>query len=78
LLWLTNPCIDYAELKKITIPTLIVSADRDLIRLEHTISMFKGIRNSNLAIIPNSDHSFPISMPKFTASLILNFLNQKT
>jgi pimeloyl-ACP methyl ester carboxylesterase len=77
-LWLTSPNIDYADLQKIIVPTLIVSADRDLIKLEHTISMFRGIKNSNLAIIPNSDHSFPISMPNFTSSLILNFFKIKT
>lgn len=75
LLWLTSPDIDYTELQKIITPTLIVSADRDLVKLEHTISMFRGIKNSNLAIIPNSDHSFPISMPNFTSNLILNFFN---
>ncbi|MEO1784067.1 alpha/beta hydrolase [Thermodesulfobium sp. 4217-1] len=78
VLWLASPNIDYTELKKIITPALIVSADRDLIRLEHTISMFRGIKNSNLAIIPNSDHSFPISKPNFTSSLILNFFNIKT
>ncbi len=78
VLWLASPNIDYTELNKIITPTLIVSADRDLIKLDHTISMFRGIKNSNLAIIPNSDHSFPISKPNFTSSLILNFFNIKT
>ncbi|PMP85148.1 MAG: hypothetical protein C0174_05365 [Thermodesulfobium narugense] len=77
LLWLTSPKIDYTELKKITTPTLIISADRDIIKLEHTISMFRAIERSHLAIIPNSNHNFPISRPNFTASLILNFFNSK-
>ncbi|AEE14082.1 alpha/beta hydrolase fold protein [Thermodesulfobium narugense DSM 14796] len=77
LLWLTSPKIDYSDLEKITTPTLIISADRDLIKLEHTISMFKGIKSSHLAIIPDANHNFPISRPNFTANLILNFFNTK-
>jgi len=51
-----QPQIEYSELDKIKIPVLIMSGDRDAIRLEHSIGIFNHIKNSNLFIMPGSTH----------------------
>ena len=51
-----QPQIGYNELSKIDIPVLIMSGDRDAIRLEHTLEIFNHIKNSNLFIMPGATH----------------------
>lgn len=58
-----EPHIDPAMLGKITAPTLILSGDQDLIRLEHTVTIFNSVPNANLAIFPNSTHMVPYDDP---------------
>lgn len=40
------------QIKAITVPTLIIIADKDVITLEHAIELHRQIENSELAIIP--------------------------
>ena len=51
-----QPQIGFNELSKIDIPVLIMSGDRDAIRLEHTLEIFNHIENSNLFIMPGATH----------------------
>ena len=50
------PIGDLEELKSIKAPCLIMGGDRDVIRLEHLVAMFKHIPNSQLCILPGSTH----------------------
>lgn len=54
--WL-QPNIPLSELHKITTPSLIISGDRDLIRLEHTLLIFQNIPKAQLWILPHSGHA---------------------
>lgn len=51
-----QPQIEFSELSKIKVPVLIMSGDRDAIKLEHSIEIFKHIENSNLFIMPGATH----------------------
>lgn len=51
-----HPHISADELKNIKSPVLLISADRDLIRLSHIIEIFEAIPNSNLCVLPGSTH----------------------
>ena len=55
-LMIFQPQIGFNELSKIDIPVLIMSGDRDAIRLEHTLNIFNHIENSNLFIMPGATH----------------------
>jgi pimeloyl-ACP methyl ester carboxylesterase len=52
-----QPHIDLKELSKIKCPSLIISGDRDVIRLEHTLLIYQNIPGANLWVIPKSGHS---------------------
>ncbi|RYG33317.1 MAG: alpha/beta hydrolase, partial [Burkholderiales bacterium] len=58
-LLLSQPHIDPKALNKITAPTLIISGDQDVIRLEHTVQIYNNIPNANLAVLPNNTHMAP-------------------
>lgn len=74
-LLLTQPQIDPKSLNTITAPTLIVSGDHDVIRLEHTVEIFNNIPNANLAVLPNSTHMVPYDDPELFNATAQRFLD---
>lgn len=55
-LMVEHPDIDMNELRGISAPVLIISGDRDAVRLSHTVDIFRHIPNANLSIWPGSTH----------------------
>ncbi len=58
-----QPNISLASLRKIQIPSLIICGDHDLIKIEHTVQIFRNIPNAKLWILPNSSHGTLIEYP---------------
>ncbi len=73
-LMLTEPHIDLAQLKAISAPTLILSGDHDLIRLDHTIAIYEALSNAQLAVFPNSTHLVPYDDPQLFNITVERFL----
>jgi pimeloyl-ACP methyl ester carboxylesterase len=70
-----EPHIDPAMLRKVAAPTLVVSGDHDVIRLEHTVEIFNKLPNANLAVLPNTTHAVPYDDPKLFNETVDRFLN---
>jgi pimeloyl-ACP methyl ester carboxylesterase len=45
------------DMQSIRADVLVAVGDRDVIRLEHAIEMFRIIKNAQLAVFPGTDHS---------------------
>lgn len=73
-LWLTSPTYSIEELNQIKCPSLVLIGDRDGLYLEHTISFFRNIENSELSIIPNATHDVIHEKPVLVNSIIAHFL----
>jgi pimeloyl-ACP methyl ester carboxylesterase len=58
-----EPSIDARALGTITVPTLVLAGDHDLIRDEHTLEIFHHVPNSQLCIFPNATHMVPYDNP---------------
>lgn len=58
-----NPNIPLSELKKITVPTLVLSGDHDAIYEHHTVDIYLNLPKGELAIFPNSTHAVPYDDP---------------
>ena len=71
---LEEPKIPPQNLSRITAPTLVMTGDRDVITLEHTIQMFRAIPKAQLCIVPGSSHALILEKPLFVAQAILDFL----
>jgi pimeloyl-ACP methyl ester carboxylesterase len=52
-----QPHISFNDLHKISIPTLVIGGDHDVIRPGHTLTIFENLTNAYLWILPNSGHS---------------------
>ncbi|MFT3920117.1 alpha/beta fold hydrolase [Cloacibacterium sp.] len=75
-LMLKYPNITDGDLKKIKNPVLVIAADNDEIKLEHTEQIAKMIDNSELEIIKKSSHNVPFDQPKILNNKIFDFLKK--
>jgi len=76
-LWLEEPNIQPDELAKITLPVLVMAGDRDAVTAEHTLQLFKSIKNAELCIIPGTTHFLLSEKPDAANRAILEFLLAK-
>lgn len=70
---LKYPNIPFSDLNTIQCEVLIMSGDRDFIRLSHTIRIFENIPKSNLCIIPGATHMAPWEKKDLFLKLVTDF-----
>jgi pimeloyl-ACP methyl ester carboxylesterase len=75
-LMLTQPNIPIADLQKIKAPTLVMAGDRDMIRPEHTLAIFRNIKLSQLAIVPGATHAVSQEDPDRFNAMVQRFFDQ--
>jgi len=76
LLMLQYPNFQFSELLKIKAPIMLMSGDRDLIRLEHILKIFQNIPNSQLCILPGASHVGSWEHKELFLTLMNNFFNK--
>lgn len=80
-LWLTSPMeseLSLALLKNIRQPVLVVSGDRDVITLQHTLQIFHALPTAELCILPGTDHATFSARPEWLNPIIGHFLDRTT
>ncbi|MER7281017.1 alpha/beta hydrolase [Dactylosporangium sp. NPDC000244] len=73
-LWTSEPNLDPADLARIAAPVLVMAADRDTIRPEHTLLIARSIPGAQLAIVPGTTHLLVTERPELVTTLILQFV----
>ncbi len=73
-LWTGEPQIDPLELRAIVAPTLIMSADRDTIRPDHSLLMAASIPGAQLCIVPGATHDLVADRPDLVHLVVAGFL----
>ena len=68
-----EPNIAPAQLATITVPTLVMAADQDLIRGEHTLAIFNHLPLGQLAIFPNATHMIIFDDPATLNGTVARF-----
>jgi pimeloyl-ACP methyl ester carboxylesterase len=63
------------DMKAIKSPVLITLGDRDAVRVEHAVEMYRLIPNAQLAIFPGADHFLLWQDPEKMLPTIAAFLN---
>jgi pimeloyl-ACP methyl ester carboxylesterase len=71
-----QPDITEKDLQKIKCPVLIMSGDRDAIKLEHSIKIFYNIPNSNFFVMPGATHYGTVEKPELFNMVLSDFLNR--
>jgi pimeloyl-ACP methyl ester carboxylesterase len=70
----TEPNIAFAELERVSAPTLLIVADQDFPTLEHSEAMQRSLPNARLEVVPDATHGLPMEKPDVVARLVLDFL----
>ncbi|HEX4151526.1 MAG TPA: alpha/beta hydrolase [Steroidobacteraceae bacterium] len=76
-LWATSPTkeeLSLAMLATIKQPVLLISGDHDMITLEHTLQIFRALPNSELCVLPGTDHGTFSGRPEWLNPIIGAFL----
>jgi pimeloyl-ACP methyl ester carboxylesterase len=73
-MWLTEPQIGPQEFATIKAPTLVMSGDRDIVKLEHTVDLFRTIPGAQLCVVPGTSHFLLVEKPDLVNRLITDFL----
>jgi pimeloyl-ACP methyl ester carboxylesterase len=71
-----QPHISADDLGKIKCPVLILSCDRDLIKEEHTLFIYRNISKSNLCIFPGETHWITSTNPNLFNSTVAKFFSE--
>lgn len=71
-----QPNISSEDLKKINVPVLVMSCDRDIIKLEHTLFIYNSIKFSNLSIFPGELHRVTRENPDLFNETVDNFISR--
>ncbi len=70
---LEEPHISLKALESITVPTLVLAGDHDMIRDEHTLDIFHHLPNSELCIFPGASHAIPYDDPALFNATVDHF-----
>jgi pimeloyl-ACP methyl ester carboxylesterase len=76
-LWLTSPTLtelNVGLLAEITQPVLVISGDRDDIKLEHTLEIYRALPHAELCVLPNTDHATFSGRSDWLNPIIAHFL----
>lgn len=71
-----QPDIKDKDLQKIQCPVLVMSGDRDAIRLEHSIEIFNNIPNANFFVMPGATHFGSYEKPELFNLVLSSFFNE--
>ncbi len=73
---LSYPNVNLEELKKVQVPIMVATADQDMIKLEHSVQIYKSLPNAHFQVFSNANHFIPWEdAPRINAS-IDNFINK--
>jgi pimeloyl-ACP methyl ester carboxylesterase len=75
-MWFNEPDIPKEKLADVPSPTLIMAADRDVMPLEHTIELFRSIKNAELCIIPGATHFLLSEKHALANAVIFDFIKK--
>lgn len=75
LLLVEQPHIRVSDLQKIKSDVLIMAGDRDAIRVEHTMEIFKNIPGALLCILPGTTHFVYADRPQWFKEILYDFFD---
>ncbi len=73
-IWKTEPDISLSDIASIQCPVLVMAGDDDVIKHEHTISLYENLPLGQLAIIPGTSHGVVKEKPALMIAIIMQFL----
>ncbi|MCF2443929.1 alpha/beta hydrolase [Dyadobacter sp. CY345] len=66
------------KIASIKVPVLLIRGDKDMIKLDHTISIFEALQYGQLCVYPNVGHEMPDEKGEVLCKIAIEFLNEKS
>jgi pimeloyl-ACP methyl ester carboxylesterase len=63
------------SIRGIGAPTMVIVGDRDVVRPEHAVEMFRLLPHGELAIVPGATHGLIVEKADLLAAMVLPFLD---
>ena len=76
VMWYQNYLFPKELFSEMKIPIMVVSGDRDIIKLEHTIEMYRLIKKGQLCILPNTSHDVFNEKPYLINQIAIDFFSK--
>lgn len=75
IMWYQENLFPKELFSEIKIPVMIVSGDRDMIKLEHSIEMYRLIKKGQLCILPATSHDVFNEKPDLIDNIAIHFFS---
>jgi pimeloyl-ACP methyl ester carboxylesterase len=72
----SEPALTEADLRQVTVRTLIMVADDDEIRFEHAAAMYRSMPDAELAVVPGTSHGLLVEKADLCNYLMTEFLTK--
>lgn len=66
------------KLAAIDVPVLVIRGDQDMIRLEHSIEIYRALKKGQLCVYPNVGHGMPELKSEMLCRIAIDFLKENT
>jgi pimeloyl-ACP methyl ester carboxylesterase len=76
-MWAQEPTLTPGELRDITTSTLVMAGDDDAVTLEHTVALYRGLANAELAVVPGTSHLLVVEKPALCNTILVDFLTAR-
>ncbi|ASO21203.1 pimeloyl-ACP methyl ester carboxylesterase [Actinoalloteichus hoggarensis] len=71
-----GPMLTTADLGGVRSRTLVMTGDDDLVTLEHTLDLYRGVAESELAVVPGTSHLLLTEKPAVCTGIVRDFLTR--
>jgi pimeloyl-ACP methyl ester carboxylesterase len=77
-IWKVEPNIDISDITQISVPTLVMAGDDDVVKHSHSIELYEALPLGQLAIVPGTSHGLVKERPEIVTTLIKSFLSNQS
>jgi pimeloyl-ACP methyl ester carboxylesterase len=77
-IWKVEPNIEIKEIAQISVPTLVMAGDDDVVKHSHSIELYESLPLGQLAIVPGTSHGLVKEKPEIVTALIKSFLSDQS
>jgi pimeloyl-ACP methyl ester carboxylesterase len=72
----SEPVLTEADLRQVTVRTLIMVADDDEVRFEHAVAMYRSMPDAELTVVPGTSHGLLVEKADLCNYLMTEFLTK--
>ena len=73
--WVTDSPLPLSRLGEVTVPTLVLAGDDDILTFAHIGELQDGLANAQVGVVPGASHAAPMEEPDLVNRMILDFLS---